>query len=74
MTPERSIVIGIDQGTTNTKAVALDGQGRVLCEAARWIATHAPQAGWVEQEPEAMVVNVVACVREVLERLKYPGR
>jgi glycerol kinase len=49
--------------------VAIDAQGLLLCEAARPIATHSPQAGWVEQEPDAMALNVVACVREVLERL-----
>jgi glycerol kinase len=61
-----TIVIGIDQGTTNTKAVAVDGAGRLLHAAARPIATQAPQSGWVEQDPKQMLANVVACVRDVL--------
>jgi glycerol kinase len=61
-----TIVIGIDQGTTNTKAVAVDGGGRVLRQASRPIATHAPQPGWVEQDARQMLANVVACVHEVL--------
>jgi glycerol kinase len=61
-----TIVIGIDQGTTNTKAVAVDAAGRLLHAAARPIATQAPQPGWVEQDPQQMLANVVACVREVL--------
>jgi glycerol kinase len=61
-----SIVIGIDQGTTNTKAVAVDGAGRMLHAAARPIATQAPQPGWVEQDPKQMLANVVECVRDVL--------
>jgi len=61
-----AIVIGVDQGTTNTKAVALDESGRVLHKAARPIATHAPQPGWVEQDPVLMLANVVDCVREVI--------
>lgn len=60
------IIIGIDQGTTNTKALALDGNGTVLAEASRPIATSAPRPGWVEQDAETMVANVVACVRDVL--------
>lgn len=60
------IIIGIDQGTTNTKVLALDGNGTVLVEAARPIATSAPRPGWVEQDAETMVANVVACVRDVL--------
>jgi glycerol kinase len=61
-----TIVIGIDQGTTNTKAVAVDGAGRLLHAAARPIATQAPQPGWVEQDPKQMLTNVVDCVRDVL--------
>ncbi len=61
-----TIVIGIDQGTTNTKAVAVDGAGRLLHTAARPIATRAPQPGWVEQDPKQMLSNVVDCVRDVL--------
>ena len=61
-----TIVIGIDQGTTNTKAVAVDASGRLLRAAVRPIATHAPQPGWVEQDPKQMLANVVDCVGEVL--------
>ena len=60
-----TVVVGVDQGTTNTKAVAVDAAGRVLHRAARPIATHAPQPGWVEQDPMLMLANVVECVREV---------
>lgn len=62
----RAIVIGVDQGTTNTKAVAVDRAGRVLSQASRPITCQAPQLGWVEQDPRAMLENVVACVKEVL--------
>ncbi|MFZ5790995.1 MAG: FGGY-family carbohydrate kinase [Pseudomonadota bacterium] len=62
----KSIVIGVDQGTTNTKAVAVDRAGKVLAQASRPIASAAPQLGWVEQDPRAMLENVVTCVREVL--------
>lgn len=65
----RDIVIGIDQGTTNTKVVAIDRQGRVLAQADRPIASASPQLGWVEQDPNAMLANLVTCVREVLSKL-----
>jgi glycerol kinase len=61
-----TFVIGVDQGTTNTKAVAVDAAGCVLHKAARPIATAAPRPGWVEQDAERMLANLVACVREVL--------
>jgi glycerol kinase len=65
----RDIVIGIDQGTTNTKVVAIDAQGRVLGQADRPIASASPQLGWVEQDPNAMLANIVACLREVMAKL-----
>lgn len=60
------ILIGIDQGTTNSKAVAVDGGGRVVASAQRAIATAAPRPGWVEQDAMDMYGNLVACVREAL--------
>ena len=61
-------VIGVDQGTSSTKALLIDREGRVAAEADRPIAVSHPQPGWVEQDPAAMVRNVIACVREVLEK------
>ena len=61
-------VIGIDQGTSSTKALLLDATARVVAVTERPIAVDHPQPGWVEQDPEAMVANVVACARELLEK------
>ena len=61
-------VISVDQGTSSTKTLLLDGDGRIVAEAGRPMATAHPEAGWVEQNPEAMLANVVACVRELLEK------
>lgn len=61
-------VIGVDQGTSSTKALLIDSDGTVAAEADRPIAVAHPQPGWVEQDPAAMIGNVVACVREVLEK------
>jgi sugar (pentulose or hexulose) kinase len=61
-------VIGVDQGTSSTKALLIDREGRVAAEADRPIAVAHPQPGWVEQDPAAMVRNVVACVRRKSRR------
>jgi glycerol kinase len=68
VTGERKIVLGVDQGTTNTKVVALDQRGTVVGTAMRRIASSAPQPGWIEQDPQAMFRNVVECIRDVLTR------
>ena len=66
MSARGPIVIGVDQGTTNTKAVAVDGMGRIVAQAARPIAAASPQPGWVEQDPLEMAGNVIGCINEVL--------
>ena len=67
------IVVGVDQGTTNTKAVAVDSTGRILARAARAIDTTSSNPGWVEQDPLAMSDNVIACIREVLAQSNRPA-
>lgn len=73
MTGHRRIVVGVDQGTSGTKALALDADGRVLARTSRPISVATPRAGWVDQDPEAMVSNVVSCVRDVLEAAGRPA-
>jgi glycerol kinase len=69
MPAPRDIILGIDQGTTNTKMVAIDSQGHVLAKAVRSIATTMPEPGFVEQDAKAMVGNVLACFHELQDRL-----
>lgn len=59
-------LLGIDQGTTNTKVVLVDSQARARAVAERPIATSSPQPGWVEQDPQAMLRNILDCIRDVL--------
>jgi glycerol kinase len=60
-------ILAIDQGTSATKTVLFDGQGRILRKAQAALASHFPQAGFVEQEPEEIYRSVLAAVRECLE-------
>lgn len=74
MPAPREIILGIDQGTTNTKVLAIDRRGRVLGEASRPIATTSPAPGFVEQDAALMLANVLAAVRELFDRLALkPG-
>jgi len=72
MPRDNPIVIGLDQGTTNVKAIALDARGRVLAEAARPIATQSPSAGIVEQDAETIFATAIACIREAIARCGRP--
>ncbi len=57
-------VLGIDQGTTSTRAILFDAQGAVRRTAQRELTQHYPQPGWVEHDPEEIWRSVVATCRE----------
>jgi glycerol kinase len=61
-------VLAIDQGTTHTKALILNREGRILASASRALAIRFPQPGWVEQDPEELWRSVEESAGECLER------
>jgi glycerol kinase len=48
----RDLVLAIDQGTTNTKAIVIDREGNILAKASVPGEISFPHPGWVEQDPE----------------------
>lgn len=74
MSPDNPIVIGLDQGTTNVKALALDATGRTLACATRPIATAAPEPGIVEQDAETIFATAVACIIDAIEKTERSAR
>ncbi len=46
-----SIVLGLDVGTSGTKAIAMDETGRLLASALVEYPLHSPKPGWAEQDP-----------------------
>ena len=61
-----SSTIGIDVGTTGTKAVLIDETGRVVARATHEYPLHTPRPGWAEQDPADWWRATVAAVRDVL--------
>jgi len=57
-------ILAIDQGTTSSRAILFDSDGRVRSTAQIEIAQHYPQPGWVEQDPEEIWRSVVTTCRE----------
>ncbi|MEN0616429.1 FGGY-family carbohydrate kinase [Klebsiella indica] len=51
----KEIIIALDEGTTNAKAVALDAHGKVLASFSRGLTISTPQEGWVEQPAELLI-------------------
>jgi xylulokinase len=45
--------LGVDVGTSNVKALVVDGRGRAVARASEPLALRTPQPGWAEQDPAA---------------------
>ncbi len=61
-------LLAIDQGTTSSRAVLFDLQGRIAGIAQQELALHCPNNGWVEQDPEDIWRDVQYVCRAVLEK------
>ena len=62
------VLLAIDQGTSNTKALLVDQSGAIVARATRPMARNYPQPGWVEQDPAAIVESVRQAVDAALEQ------
>jgi gluconokinase len=63
------VVIGVDIGTTSTKAVAFDLTGRDLASASIGYDLHEPAPGRAEQDPDEIVAAVLGTLRQVVDAL-----
>ena len=61
-------VLGVDLGTSSTKTVLFESNGRQVCEATREYPLYQPQNGWSEQEPEDWYRAGVETIHEVMEK------
>ncbi len=46
------IIMALDQGTTSSRTILFDENGKIVAEANAPLTCHYPQSGWVEQVPE----------------------
>ena len=58
-------LLGIDIGTTSTKAILVDADGNLLAEASRPSLLASPQAGWSEEDPNQWWKNIGELVPEI---------
>ncbi|MDO8107177.1 FGGY family carbohydrate kinase [Isoptericola sp. b441] len=60
------VVVAVDQGTSSTKTVAMDGSGQLVARATTPVGQANPRPGWLEQDPEEILASVLASVAEVV--------
>jgi gluconokinase len=62
-------VIGLDLGTTNSKAVALDANGKQLASASSDYRLYSPRSGWAEQKVEEVWQGVLEALKALAGKL-----
>ncbi|WP_167966374.1 FGGY family carbohydrate kinase [Saonia flava] len=70
-----SYILAIDQGTSGTKAIIFDQEGKLVTKASVPLASYYPKPEFVEQDPEEIYQNVIDAVAHCLREFEqqYPG-
>ena len=66
MSGEPGLIVAIDQGTTSSRVLIFDRQGRVVSSAQREFEQIFPRSGWVEHRPRDILTSVQVCLTEAM--------
>ena len=70
----RQLLLGLDVGTTATKAVLFDLRGTAIAASTEAYGLITPRDGWVEQDPQALWRAVIAAVRRIVAQMSPTDR
>jgi glycerol kinase len=62
-------LLGLDQGSTNSKAVLVDRKGRIVRLASAPLKTIRPRPGWVEHDPKAILNSQLFAVNQLIRSI-----
>ncbi|MDX1938097.1 MAG: glycerol kinase GlpK [Flavihumibacter sp.] len=68
-----SYILAIDQGTSSTKSLIFDSEGKAVSKGSEDLYTHYLPNGFVEQEPEVIYQNAIASVKKCLQQFEEKG-
>jgi glycerol kinase len=69
-----SHLLALDQGTSSSRSIVFDAQGRVVALAQRELRQHYPQPGWVEHDPDEIWATQLDTAREAIARAGLTAR
>ena len=61
-------ILSLDQGTTSSRAILFNKEGRVVETAQQEFEQFFPQPGWVEQDANEIWNSILACIAEVMRK------
>ena len=69
----KKYILGIDIGTSGTKTILVDDEGRVAAAKTVEYPLETPKPGWTQQNPADWWQAAAESIRAVLEKSKVPG-
>ncbi len=70
----QELVIALDQGSSSSRALAIDAQGRVVARVQVPLKTHHPKAGWIEHDALDLARTQEKALDAVLAKLPKSAR
>jgi glycerol kinase len=67
-------LLALDQGTSSSRSIVFDGQGRIVAMAQREFRQIYPQPGWVEHDPRELWDTQLATAKEALAKAKLTAK
>lgn len=64
---KQTVILAIDEGTTNSKAVLVNRQGSIITSGTCAVETHHPQPGWVQQDANQIWSSTKTAIKECLK-------
>lgn len=61
-----SFILAIDQGTTSSRAMIFNREGKTIHQHQIELTQHFPQEGWVEHDPEEIWRSTLTCCRKAI--------
>ncbi|MDH3660544.1 MAG: glycerol kinase GlpK [Alphaproteobacteria bacterium] len=61
-------ILAIDQGTTSSRAIVFDHEGRIVASSQREFEQHYPQSGWVEHDAEIIWSDTLAVSKDAIAK------
>ena len=73
MSESKSYILAIDQGTSGTKTIVFDQDGKAIAKASEPLKSYFLEGGLVEQNPEEIYNNVLTSVQKCLDAFRLVG-
>lgn len=72
--PGEPLLVGVDVGTTNIKAIVFEPDGQIAAEAGVLTPTYYPQPTWAYYNPEELWQCTVSALKQAIGQLENPNR